>query len=29
MNQHVIASLRMYEVAGRLLLGLAPLRWLV
>lgn len=29
MNQHVIASLRLYEVAGRLLLGLEPLHWLV
>ncbi len=29
MNQHVLASLRIYEVAGRLLLGLEPLRWLV
>jgi alkylation response protein AidB-like acyl-CoA dehydrogenase len=28
MNQHVIATLRTYEMAGRLLLGLDPLRWL-
>ena len=28
MNQHVIATLRTYEMAGRLLLGLKPLRWL-
>jgi indole-3-acetate monooxygenase len=28
MNQHVIATLRTYEMAGRLLLGLEPLRWL-
>ncbi len=28
MNQHVIGTLRTYEMAGRLLLGLAPLRWL-
>jgi len=28
MNQHVIGSLRTYEMAGRLLLGLEPLRWL-
>lgn len=27
-NQHVVATLRTYEVAGRLLLGLEPLRWL-
>jgi alkylation response protein AidB-like acyl-CoA dehydrogenase len=27
MNQHVIGSLRSYEMAGRLLLGLEPLRW--
>jgi len=29
MNQHVIATLRTYEMAGRLLLGLAPLRLLL
>ena len=28
MNQHVIATLRTYEMAGRLLLGLEPLKWL-
>ena len=28
MNQHVIATLRTYEMSGRLLLGLEPLRWL-
>jgi len=28
MNQHVIGSLRTYEIGGRLLLGLEPLRWL-
>jgi indole-3-acetate monooxygenase len=28
MNQHLMGSLRTYEMAGRLLLGLAPLRWL-
>jgi indole-3-acetate monooxygenase len=28
MNQHVVGSLRSYEMAGRLLLGLEPLRWL-
>jgi indole-3-acetate monooxygenase len=28
MNQHVIGTLRVYEMAGRLLLGLEPLRWL-
>lgn len=28
MNQHFIGSLRTYEMAGRLLLGLEPLRWL-
>jgi alkylation response protein AidB-like acyl-CoA dehydrogenase len=28
MNQHVVATLRTYEMAGRLLLGLKPLRWL-
>ena len=27
-NQHVIATPRAYEMAGRLLLGLEPLRWL-
>ncbi|HVJ52564.1 MAG TPA: acyl-CoA dehydrogenase family protein [Aliidongia sp.] len=29
MNQHVIASLKTYEMAGRLLLGLEPLRGLL
>ena len=29
MNQHMIGSLRTYEMAGRLLLGLQPLRWLL
>jgi hypothetical protein len=28
MNQHVIATLRTYQMAGRLLLGLQPLKWL-
>jgi alkylation response protein AidB-like acyl-CoA dehydrogenase len=28
MNQHVIGTLRTYEMSGRLLLGLQPLRWL-
>jgi Acyl-CoA dehydrogenase, C-terminal domain len=28
MNQHVVATLRTYEMAGRLLLALEPLRWL-
>ena len=28
MNQHVVGTLRTYEMAGRLLLGLPPLRWL-
>jgi alkylation response protein AidB-like acyl-CoA dehydrogenase len=28
MNQHVITTLRTYEISGRLLLGLEPLRWL-
>jgi indole-3-acetate monooxygenase len=28
MNQHVAGSLRTYEMAGRLLFGLEPLRWL-
>jgi hypothetical protein len=28
MNQHVVATLRSYEMAGRILLGLEPLRWL-
>jgi hypothetical protein len=28
MNQHVAGTLRTYEVAGRLLFGLEPLRWL-
>ena len=29
MNQHVVATLRTYEMAGRLLLGLDPLRFLL
>jgi alkylation response protein AidB-like acyl-CoA dehydrogenase len=29
MNQHLVGSLRTYEMAGRLLLGLEPLRWLL
>jgi Acyl-CoA dehydrogenase, C-terminal domain len=28
MNQHLMGSPRTYEMAGRLLLGLEPLRWL-
>jgi indole-3-acetate monooxygenase len=28
MNQHVIGTLKTYEMAGRLLLGLEPMRWL-
>jgi alkylation response protein AidB-like acyl-CoA dehydrogenase len=28
MNQHVVATLRTYEISGRLLLGSQPLRWL-
>jgi alkylation response protein AidB-like acyl-CoA dehydrogenase len=28
MNQHVVATARTYEMGGRLLLGLEPLRWL-
>jgi hypothetical protein len=28
MNQHVIGTLRTFEMAGRLHLGLEPLRWL-
>ena len=28
MNQHLMGSLRTYEMAGRWLLGLEPLRWL-
>jgi hypothetical protein len=28
MNQHVVGTLQTYEMAGRLLLGLEPLRWL-
>jgi alkylation response protein AidB-like acyl-CoA dehydrogenase len=28
MNQHLVATPRSYEVAGRLLLGMDPLRWL-
>jgi len=27
MNQHVVAIARTYEMAGRLLIGLDPLRW--
>ncbi len=27
MNQHVVATARTYEMAGRLLIGLDPLRW--
>jgi indole-3-acetate monooxygenase len=29
MNQHVLGTFRTYEMAGRLLLGLEPLRWLL
>lgn len=29
MNQHLMGSLRTYEMAGRLFLGLEPLRWLL
>ena len=29
MNQHVVGTLRTYEMAGRSLLGLEPLRWLL
>ena len=29
MNQHVMATLRTYEMAGRALLGLEPLRWVL
>ncbi len=29
MNQHLMGSLRTYEMAGRLLLGLEPVRWLL
>ena len=29
MNQHVMGTLRTHEMAGRLLLGLEPLRWLL
>jgi indole-3-acetate monooxygenase len=29
MNQHLVGTLRTYEMAGRLLLGLEPLRWLL
>jgi alkylation response protein AidB-like acyl-CoA dehydrogenase len=29
MNQHVVGTLRTYEMAGRRLLGLEPLRWLL
>jgi alkylation response protein AidB-like acyl-CoA dehydrogenase len=28
MNQHVVGTTRSYEMAGRMLLGLEPLRWL-
>jgi indole-3-acetate monooxygenase len=28
MNQHVVGTMRTYEMAGRLLLGMEPLRWL-
>ena len=28
MNQHVVGTMRTYEMAGRLLLGLEPMRWL-
>jgi hypothetical protein len=28
MHQHVIATARTYEMAGRVRLGLEPLRWL-
>jgi indole-3-acetate monooxygenase len=28
MNQHVVGTIRTYEMAGRLLLGMEPLRWL-
>jgi hypothetical protein len=28
MNQHVIGTPRTYEMSGRLLLGMEPLRWL-
>ena len=28
MNQHLVGTLRTYEMAGRLLLGLEPLSWL-
>ena len=28
MNQHVVATSRTFEMAGRLLLGLEPIRWL-
>jgi indole-3-acetate monooxygenase len=28
MNQHIVGTLRTYEMAGRLLLGMEPLRWL-
>ena len=29
MNQHLMGSLRTYEMSGRLLLGLEPMRWLL
>jgi hypothetical protein len=29
MNQHVVSTLRTSEMAGRMLLDLEPLRWLV
>jgi hypothetical protein len=28
MNQHLMGSLKTYEMAGRLLMGLEPLRWM-
>jgi alkylation response protein AidB-like acyl-CoA dehydrogenase len=28
MNQHVMGSLKTYEMAGRLLLGMEPMRWM-
>jgi hypothetical protein len=28
MNQHMVGTMRTDEMAGRLLLGLEPLRWL-
>jgi indole-3-acetate monooxygenase len=29
MNQHVMATVRTYEMAGRMFLGLEPLRWVL